>query len=380
MGGLAAAALLLLFAAPTPYVLYEPGIVVRADELVTVVTAESRDRHASPEQPDRAAGAASRESDAASREPDPAERTPDGRGGWLLATVYLRERASPWSVIASAWRSDREAYARRAVFQGDSKEAYRRRMDVLMAESQAKALEAAFRAAGVRYETVPDGVYVVRGSGRLRAGDRIAAVDGAAVNGLDELAEALRARAGRAAELTVLRDGRRIGMSLTAEEIAAEAGGPDETAANGTAAYGTAAGAPRYRLAGAELTEIPDVRPVNPGLRVTIEDGDLAGPSAGLPLALHIYERLTGEPLAGGRRIAATGTIEPGGAVGAVGGTAMKAIAAARAGADLFLVPEANREEAAAAAEAAGGGMAVAGVNTLEEALNLLRADRVLPR
>ena len=55
----------------------------------------------------------------------------------------------------------------------------------------------------------------------------------------------------------------------------------------------------------------------------------------------------------------------------------MKAIAAARAGADLFLVPEANAAEAAAAAEAAGGGMAVAGVKSLEEALHLLRAYTV---
>lgn len=87
---------------------------------------------------------------------------------------------------------------------------------------------------------------------------------------------------------------------------------------------------------------------------MTVDAGGFAGPSAGLALALHIYERLTGEPLAGGRRIAA-----------------------ARAGADFFLVPEANAAEAAAAAEAAGGGMAVAGVRTFEEAVNLLRAHRV---
>jgi len=370
--GLAAgAAVLFLFAAPTPYVLYEPGIVVPADELVTVEKRERPDRKA-PES--------------------------EARDGWLLATVYLRDRAAPWQVISSAWRRDREAHARRSVFRGESGEEYRRRMAVLAEESHAKALMAAFRAAGVRYEAVPDGVYVVRGAGRLRAGDRIAAVDGAAVRGLDELADALGVRAGRNAELTVMRDGRAFTVYVAADEGAAEESAPDGTAADGTAGSGTAgrfaadgtagsgagtvataASAPR-RLAGAELTERFAVRPEDPGLRVAIDTGGLAGPSAGLPLALHIYGQLTGEPLAGGRRIAATGTIEPSGAVGAVGGAGLKAIAAARAGADLFLVPEANRAEAAAAAESEGGGMSVAGVRTLEDALSLLRGDRALPR
>ena len=402
--GLAAAlAMLLLFAMPVPYVLYEPGMVVPVDEVAAVETAVPLNPDASPlppaqgdadaspaspdspdrvstgvpsDSPDRAAGAPSDSPDRVSTgvssdrpdrpSGDASTRTPEDQGGWLLTTVYLRERATLWTVIASAWRTDREAHARRSVFQGIGEAEYRLRMGVLMAESQAKAQEAAFRAAGVRYEAVPDGVYVVRSAGRLKAGDRIGAVDGAAVGGLDELSKALRARAGQEIELTVLRDGREIGLTLGADEAGAFEG----------AAGGTAADASRSRLAGAELAEIFDVRPADPAIRVTIDAGALAGPSAGLALALHIYERIAGESLTGGRRIAATGTIEPSGDVGAVGGVFMKAIAASRAGADLFLVPEANLAEAAAGAEAAGGGMAVAGVNTLEEALSLLRAGR----
>jgi PDZ domain-containing protein len=186
------------------------------------------------------------------------------------------------------------------------------------------------------------------------AGDRITAVNGAEVAGLAELYGALSARAGRESVLTVLRGGVEIDVR------------PDDAGADLNAREGAPGGA--------ELIEIPDIRPDDPAIRVTIDAGSLAGPSAGLPLALHLYEELTGESLTGARRIAATGTIEPTGEVGAVGGVALKAIAASRAGAELFLVPEANLAEAAEAAEAGGGGMAVAGVGTLEEAISLLRA------
>lgn len=335
----AAAALLLLSVLPAPYVLYEPGVVVPVGELAVVKKITRTDSPLA-------------ESGVSARQSDPDE--PESNGGLLMATVHLDPRVRLWRVIESAWREDREVHSKRAVFQGIGEEEYKARMDVLMADSRGKAAEAAFRLAGVRYEAAPDGVYAARGGGRLETGDRILAVDGDAVDGLDELAKALRARAGREAGLTVLRGGSEISVRLAADE--------------------TGAGAVPDRLDGAELIEIRAVRPADSGLSVTIDAGGFGGPSAGLPLALHLYERLSGEPLTGGLLIAATGTIEPSGEIGAVGGVRMKAIAAARAGADLFLVPKANAAEAAEAAEAAGGGMVVAGVGTLEEAVSLLRA------
>lgn len=332
----AAAAALLLFAAPVPYVLYEPGVVVPVDGLVTVDKTNRQDPRLKPDQPDLRAPS-----------------NGDVQGEWLLTTVYLEPRATLWSVVKSAWQADREAYTKKSVFQGGSAEEYKARMDVLMAESQSKAAEAAFRLVGVRYESEPVGVYVARGAGPLKAGDRIAAVDGADVDGLAALTDALRSRAGREAELTVQRGGTETAVRLAVDGADAET--------------------PADMLGGAELTEIIAVRPADPAVSVTIDAGQFGGPSAGLVLALHIYERLTGESLTGGRRIAATGTIGPSGEIGAVGGIKLKAIAASRAGADLFLVPEESAAAAAAAAEAAGGGMAVAGVNTLEEAVRLLR-------
>jgi PDZ domain-containing protein len=347
--GLAAAAVIMLqLVVPVPYVIYEPGMTVPVSGRV-VIGAEGHEGQAGQGQEER-------EGDEGQAGQDPLSTPDPKQGEFLLTTVYLKPRATLWEVLTAARRKDREVHAKRAVFQGNSIETYAERMNVLMAESQSKAVEAAFRAAGVRYDAVPDGLYVSQGAGLLEAGDRIQAADGSRIDGKAALAEALRGRAGGSVELTVLRGGRKTVVRLDVDAAAVDAL-PD-------------------KLGGAELTEVLAIRPDDPALDVTIDAGNFAGPSAGLPLALHIYERLTGDALTGGRSIAATGTIEPSGGIGAVGGIAMKAIAASRAGADLFLVPAANAAEAAAAADAAGGGMAVAGVETLEEAVSLLRASR----
>ncbi|MGN7453864.1 S16 family serine protease [Paenibacillus pasadenensis] len=98
------------------------------------------------------------------------------------------------------------------------------------------------------------------------------------------------------------------------------------------------------------------------------------GPSAGLMAALSLYDRLTPDAeLLGGRRIAGTGTIDAAGRIGAVGGVARKAQAAAEAGAGLFVAPKAEAGEAEKAARRAGGRMRVVGADTLAEAVALLQ-------
>jgi PDZ domain-containing secreted protein/Zn-dependent protease/CBS domain-containing protein len=98
------------------------------------------------------------------------------------------------------------------------------------------------------------------------------------------------------------------------------------------------------------------------------ERPNLAGPSAGLAFALAVADLLDDADIAAGRDIAATGTISADGLVGPVGGVDLKAIAADDAGADLFVVPEAD------AAEARGEDIAVRASRSLDEALELLRS------
>ena len=73
--------------------------------------------------------------------------------------------------------------------------------------------------------------------------------------------------------------------------------------------------------------------------RITIESGDVGGPSAGLMWAVGLYDLLTPGDLTRGRTIAGTGTIDLAGKVGPIGGIVDKVVAARDANADIMLVP-----------------------------------------
>ncbi|MET9732892.1 S16 family serine protease [Streptomyces sp. NPDC006458] len=85
-------------------------------------------------------------------------------------------------------------------------------------------------------------------------------------------------------------------------------------------------------------------------VKVSLKLADVGGPSAGLLFSLGVVDKLNGDgrggDLTGGRTIAGTGTIDPDGKVGAVGGVALKTQAARRDGATVFLVPKAECSDA----------------------------------
>lgn len=87
---------------------------------------------------------------------------------------------------------------------------------------------------------------------------------------------------------------------------------------------------------------------VNKGpIKVDFNLGEIGGPSAGLMFTLALIDKLTTGDLSGGKFVAGTGTIDPDGKVGPIGGIQYKMIAAREAGAVTFMVPAANCNEAA---------------------------------
>ena len=100
---------------------------------------------------------------------------------------------------------------------------------------------------------------------------------------------------------------------------------------------------------------------------IRFAEHEIGGPSAGITYALAVYDMLVTDDVAKGRAIASTGLIDLEGNVGPVGGVEDKAVAAERAGAKLFLVPNDEVDEAR------GSGLDVRGVATLHEAIRLLR-------
>jgi Lon-like protease len=73
---------------------------------------------------------------------------------------------------------------------------------------------------------------------------------------------------------------------------------------------------------------------------------DIGGPSAGLMFSLAVYDTLTPGSLPGDHVVAGTGEISADGQVGPIGGIQQKIAGARQSGADLFLVPPDNCEDA----------------------------------
>lgn len=103
---------------------------------------------------------------------------------------------------------------------------------------------------------------------------------------------------------------------------------------------------------------------------VNISIDNVGGPSAGAMFALGIVDMLTAGDLTGGKAIAGTGSIDPDGAVGPIGGIRQKLIGARRSGARWFLAPRDNCEEVRGHVP---GGLRVVAVSTLQEALTAVK-------
>lgn len=107
---------------------------------------------------------------------------------------------------------------------------------------------------------------------------------------------------------------------------------------------------------------------------VRIDDAGVGGPSAGLMFSLGIYDTLTPGDLTGGLAVAGTGEIDRLGTVYPIGGIGKKLQGAEEAGAEVFLVPRGNLEEAR---KAGVEGLRLIPVGTFDEAVEALGGDTV---
>ena len=104
--------------------------------------------------------------------------------------------------------------------------------------------------------------------------------------------------------------------------------------------------------------------------------------------SLELYNQLVSEDITKGKAIAGTGTIDHKGNVGRIGGIEMKVMAADKAGAEIFFVPDdtidadiaqynpklrSNYHEALRASIKIKSKMKIVPVKTFNEALNYLR-------
>jgi Lon-like protease len=178
--------------------------------------------------------------------------------------------------------------------------------------------------------------------GKLKPGDIIVSVDGVKVDTVDTMINQLRSKpAGTTFQFAITRDGQPLTVP-----VATKAG--DD-------------GVPRVGVT-PEITSAAK-------FKISIPIENVGGPSAGLMLALGIIDKIEPEDLTGGKIIAGTGTIDPQGKVGPIGGLPQKLVTAREAGAAWFLTPADNCAEGVANQKA---GMPLVQVSTLNDALNAL--------
>jgi len=185
----------------------------------------------------------------------------------------------------------------------------------------------------------------------LELDDVIIAVDGEPIDRPDELGDRLQVGGiGAGHVLTVERPpGSSTHVDVTLATIASEQD-------------------PSRAVIGIGAEERFDTDPDFP-IDISIDSGDIGGPSAGLAFTLALLDVLTPGNLTGDRRVAVTGTMDLNGLVGPVGGGLQKAVTVREAGYDAFLVPSDEFEVVKATV---GDDLDVIAVDTLEEALAAL--------
>jgi PDZ domain-containing protein len=188
----------------------------------------------------------------------------------------------------------------------------------------------------------------------LKSGDLITALNGADVNTTTALINLIRAQLPHSViHLAVERSKQQFQIALPLMEPA-EPNGP-----------------PRIGITiDSAVSDISLAFPVK-----IVPQKIVGGPSAGLMFTLTVFNALSPTDLTGGRRIAGTGTINPDGTVGPIGGVQQKVAAAEAAGAQYFLSPPDNYLDALAVARH----IKVIRIATAQQAVDFLRGLPTIP-
>ncbi|MDQ0755706.1 PDZ domain-containing protein [Arthrobacter sp. B3I4] len=247
------------------------------------------------------------------------------QGSLDLTTVYVDGGPNgPVSVFEalSAWLNGSKAvYPEELIFPtGVTREQSQQESAVAMTTSQENAVAAALKELGIAFEQklqvagIPDDS---ASKGKIQEGDVLVSVGGKPVTALSVIQAELADGKGKPVAVVVDRNGTQLPVTVTPTK-----------SQTGRYLLGVAL---QYKF------KFP--------FDVKISLDKVGGPSAGMMFALGIVDTVTPGDLTGGKHIAGTGTINPDGAVGAIGGIGQKMVGARSGGATLFLAPAANCDD-----------------------------------
>ncbi|WJH33234.1 PDZ domain-containing protein [Paenibacillus sp. CC-CFT747] len=335
----------ILFIIPLPYYIFKPGSAEEIHPMVKVTQGDS------PEQ-----------------------------GAFLLTTVGVMDS----NVFSYFWAKlfKEEIRPKTSVKQADeTDQEYTQRQVYKMISSQSSAIQAAYNKLGIPYHIKDEGVmvlHVVKGMPAekvLQVGDYLLEIDGLSLTDGEKLVNYLKTKkAGDTVKVT-FRRGDQVKQETVSLAILPAA----------SPAAGQPSEPPRVGI-GFTFSQVQSVQADDEGKQVTIQAGEIGGPSAGLMFSLEIYNQLVPEDITKGYRVAGTGEIDELGHVGVIGGIQHKVVAADREGAEIFFAPKdlypaagqtfqpvLNTTDAKRQAEKIGTKMKVVSVGTMEEALDYLK-------
>ena len=273
-----------------------------------------------------------------------------GRDGIYFVDL-IQKRASLLESIFPSVRDGSTLVPQSRVNPHGIAESVRRQADLgQMARSQEIAAAVALRELGYDVQIRENGAFVASvysdlpAAGKVLPGEVIVAVNGRPVRSTLDLQELIGAN----------KPG--TPLTLTLRHAEGQRKVRLETAANPED--------PNRSVIGVLVEPAADIRlPID----VSIDAGNIGGPSAGLAFALDVMEKL-GKDVDRGNKIAATGELALDGSVQQIGGIKQKTIGARAAGVDAFLVPVENAAEAREHAD----GLRIVPVTNVSQAVKAL--------
>ncbi|KXG43700.1 SepM family pheromone-processing serine protease [Tepidibacillus decaturensis] len=295
------------------------------------------------------------------------------KGNFLLTTValgtgnlayYLYTYLDPYM----------ETLPKKAVLgENENPEDYSKRQLQVMKISQEDAMIAAFQAINQPIIVKNKGILVmevVKGmpaENIFKVGDLIIEVDHQSIKEVKELLHILeKKKAGENIDVRFIREGKTYLKSIQLAKLSQQTSLDLETKSQSERRVG-------FGIYPAQERE------VIPSKKVVFNTEDIGGPSAGLMFTLEIINQLTSEDLTKGYQIAGTGTIQPDGTVGQIGGARLKVKAAYEKGAEIFFVPkdiatdDINQKEAEESNRSLGNPLTIVPVSNVKEALKYLQ-------
>lgn len=293
------------------------------------------------------------------------EEGTSSEGDMHLVTIRGGQ-ATPFQLLWAQFMPHQEVLPiNEVVPEGISQDEYFHAQLQMMESSQQASMVVAYQAADAEIDINYQGVYVVSvladmpAEGKLKAGDKILAVDGNQIQTSNEIIEYISTKeAGDIVELEIERGEGEETEVLTVDIELAPFSEEEEKVG-----------------VGVQLVTNRDVE-VDPP--VEFASGNIGGPSAGLMFSLEIYDQLMEQDVTKGYKIAGTGEISYEGVVGRIGGIDKKVVAADREGCEIFFAPNeegadnSNYMTAVETAEEIETDMEIVPVDTFEDALAYL--------